>query len=268
MAADEGERRMLFDIRGRRKNVVKVVYAVLAILMGTSLFLVIGPFNIASLFEDKNALNAASQFEDQAERIERKLRKEPDNEQLLLALTRARINAGNGLITSNPETGQIAYTPEMRDQFALASESWSQYLEATDEPNPGGAQLAANALFVLAQVSRTGAEIESNLQETARAQRIVAEARPSLGSLSTLATYLYYAADFKGAEQARKQALTYANTKFEREKIENDLDGAEKQGRSIKQQLVQFEKEAEKRGKNAEPELGNVLPGSTSLGAP
>jgi len=39
----DGERRMLFDIRGRRKNVVKVVYAILAVMMGASLFLVVGP---------------------------------------------------------------------------------------------------------------------------------------------------------------------------------------------------------------------------------
>ena len=45
----DGERRMLFDIRGRRKHVVKVVYAILALLMGASLFLVVGPVNIGSL---------------------------------------------------------------------------------------------------------------------------------------------------------------------------------------------------------------------------
>ena len=45
------QRRMVFDIRGRRKNVVKVVYAALAILMGASLILVAGPgINFGSLF--------------------------------------------------------------------------------------------------------------------------------------------------------------------------------------------------------------------------
>lgn len=270
MAANDGERRMLFDIRGRRKNVVKVVYAILALLMGASLFLVIGPFNIAGLFEDKNAVsNAAIQFEEQAETLERKLKKDPQDSQKLLSLTRARINAGNSLVVTDPETGQIAYTPEMRDQLALASEAWSKYLQSTDEPSPSGAQLAANALFTLAQVSRTSAEIEQNLKGTGEAQRIVAEARPSLGSLSSLATYLYYAGDFKAADQARKEAAGFANTKFEREKIENDLDEAEKQGRSIKVQLAQFEKEAEEKGKKTgEPELGGVLPGSTSLESP
>ena len=37
---------MVFDIRGRRRHVVKVVYAILAVLMGASLFLVVGPVNI------------------------------------------------------------------------------------------------------------------------------------------------------------------------------------------------------------------------------
>ena len=42
MAQGGKEHRMVFDIRGRRKHVVKVVYAVLAVLMGASLFLVVG----------------------------------------------------------------------------------------------------------------------------------------------------------------------------------------------------------------------------------
>ncbi len=43
MAKKDGERRMVFDTGGRRKDVVKVVYAVLAVLMGLSLLLVVGP---------------------------------------------------------------------------------------------------------------------------------------------------------------------------------------------------------------------------------
>ena len=34
MANKDGERRMVFDTGGRRKGVVKVVYAILAVLMG------------------------------------------------------------------------------------------------------------------------------------------------------------------------------------------------------------------------------------------
>ena len=53
----DGERRMLFDIRGRRKHVVRVVYAILALLMGASLFLVVGPVNLGSLLSNTNETN-------------------------------------------------------------------------------------------------------------------------------------------------------------------------------------------------------------------
>ena len=50
---------MLFDIRGRRKHVVRVVYAILALLMGASLFLVVGPFSIGSLVGNGGATDAS-----------------------------------------------------------------------------------------------------------------------------------------------------------------------------------------------------------------
>ncbi len=60
----DGERRMLFDIRGRRKHVVRVVYAILALLMGASLFLVVGPFNIGQpgrrLQHDRSAASSST----------------------------------------------------------------------------------------------------------------------------------------------------------------------------------------------------------------
>ena len=56
-----GERRMLFDIRGKRKHVVRVVYAILALLMGASLFLVVGPVNIGSLLGNSTSSADATQ---------------------------------------------------------------------------------------------------------------------------------------------------------------------------------------------------------------
>src|SRR4051794_40203334 len=99
MAKKSGERRMVFDTGGRRRGVVKVVYAILAVLMGFSLLLVVGPAPLQSLFGISNEVSsAAAQFEEQAERAEVKLRKDPQNPDLLLSLTRAQINAGNALV--------------------------------------------------------------------------------------------------------------------------------------------------------------------------
>ena len=79
--ASGGERRMLFDIRGKRKHVVRVVYAILALLMGASLFLVVGPVNIGALLGNSTTTSETTKiFDERAERLERELRKNPDDE--------------------------------------------------------------------------------------------------------------------------------------------------------------------------------------------
>jgi hypothetical protein len=260
MAGNDGERRMLFDIRGKRRNVVKVVYAVLALLMGASLFLVVGPAPIQDIFGIEDAATSASdQLEEQAERVEVKLKKDPENPDLLLSLTRARINAGNSLAVPNPETGEIGFTPEARQQLFLATEAWDKYLKATDEPNAAGAQLAAQAFFGLAQTARTLGEAESNVREAASAQQIVAEDRPSLGSLSSLAIFRYFSFDFKGAEQARKEAASFTNTKFERENLGKELDQYKERGQEFEKQVAKIEQEAEKAREEGKPVTGNPL---------
>jgi hypothetical protein len=267
MAKSGGERRLVFDTRGRRRNVVKVVYAILALLMGASLFLLAGP-GIGGIFSQGVSNNAASQLEDQAERVELKLKKNPQDPQLLLSLTRARISAANALAATNPETGEVAYTPEARHQLEEASEAWSKYLKATDEPSSGAAQLAAQALFGLAQTSRTGPEALVNLRAAAQAQQIVAEARPSLGSLSTMAIYRYYSFDYDGAAKARKEAATYANTKFERENLGNELDQISKRGHEFQKQLAQIEKEAKQARTKGESSSANPLAENNPLASP
>lgn len=259
MASNDGERRMLFDIRGRRKNVVKVVYAVLALLMGASLFVAVGPFNISELFNSANNADASGTFIEQAEKAEAKLKKDPEDPDLLLAVTKARINAGNTMATINPETGAPEVSSEGKAQLELASDAWSRYLKATDEPKAGGAQAAAPMLFTLAQYSRVGPEATLNLRAAARAQQIVAEQRPSLGSLSTLAIYQAYSGDFAGAKKSEKEAGKYANTKFERENLQNELDQVEKVAREFQKQLAEIEKEAKKARERGEPALSNPL---------
>ncbi len=269
MAKKDGERRMVFDTGGRRRGVVKVVYAILAVLMGLSLLLVIGPAPLQEIFGIKDEVSrAADQFEEQAEKAELKLKQNPQDSALLLSLTRARINAGNSLAESNPETGEVAYPPEATQQLQAASESWSKYLKSTDEPNAGAAQVAAQALFGLAQTARNGPEAELNVKAAAQAQQIVAESRPSIGSLSTLAIYRLYSFDYKGAAKAQKEAKPYANTKFERENLDNELKQISKRAHEFQKQLAGIEKEAEKAREKGEPAVANPLSEENPLGGP
>jgi hypothetical protein len=266
MASGGKEHRMVFDIRGRRKHVVKVVYAILAVLMGASLFLVVGPVNIGNFFgNESGGGNPAAAFEEQAERIEHRLQKNPEDADQMLALTRARINAGNVLVEET--SGGRFLKPEGREQLELASEAWSDYLGTADKPSATGAQQMSATLFTLAQTSPSGPEAENNIKAATEAQKIVAEQRPSLGSLSTLALYTMYTFDYAAANQAGREAVKFAHSKFERENFENQLEEVEKKAKGFQEQLKELEKASKGGGKGGlgNP-LGGGLTGGTSLG--
>jgi len=265
---DSGEHRMVFDIRGKRRHVVKVVYAILAILMGLSLFLVTGAINVNTLFGNGGGESGsgAKIYEEQAQRIERKLVKSPEDPELLLALSRAQLNAGNQSVEQTSE-GQLAITEEAVQWYREASESWSKYLAATDEPSPSGAQLIAPTFVTLAESAPSAPQFEENMTFAAEAQQIVAEKRPSLNSLSTLAIYQYFAFEPAAAEKTREEAIALTNGKFERENLENQLDEYKKRSAEAEKQLKALEKQNKElgTGKQAlENPLGGL--GSPSLG--
>jgi hypothetical protein len=250
MAKGDNEHQMLFDLRGKRRNVVKVVYATLAVLMGLSLFLVIGGFNIAELFNNSNGSGeAAEQFEEQSERIEAKLVKSPEDPDLLVALTRAQINTGNSLVTVE-DNGQQVMTLAAFQEYEKASDTWGKYLEASSgEPSVGLALLMAPTFFRMAENSRTLQEARSNVTAAAEAQEIVSEQRPSINSFSTLAYYLYFTGDFAAAEAAEDKAKTFAKGKPEEESIEKQLT-------EVRQRAKQFDKEVKKSEQQAQAGAG------------
>ncbi len=264
MAANDGERRMLFDIRGRRKNVVRVVYALLAALMGLSLIFVLGPAPFSDLFGggSSSGSNNAEPFEEQAARIEQRLKQSPEDPALLLNLTRARTNAGNQLAVLNPETGEPALTAEARVQLEKAGTAWDEYLAATDKPNPSGAILASGNYFRLAQTSRTPAEIEVNLAAAADAQQILVDQRRSAGALATLALYRYFSFEYEEARKLTQEAAKLATTKFERENLDNEAEQIEANARALQQQFKEIEESSKGQGKQAlENPLGGGLGG-------
>ena len=242
MASGDNEHRMLFDLRGKRRNVVKVVYATLAVLMGLSLFLVIGGFNIAELFNGgSNTVNAAEPYEEQAERIEARLKKAPNDPDLLLSLTRARVNAANAQVTVEP-SGQQAITSEGFAQYEQAYQSWSDYLDATDKPSANLALLMSSALVQMAEFAETFQLAETRINAAVEAQQIVADQRPSLNAFSTLALYSYFTGDFAAAEEARAKAKKFASGKAERDAIDKQLDEVKKNAQKYLNEKAKAEK--------------------------
>ena len=266
MAQGDNEHRMVFDIRGRRRHVVKFVYAVLAILMALSLFLVTGALNVSSLFGGSSSSESAvASLEKQAENVEAKLAKNPGDEDVMANLTRARISVANAMLTNGAGESQSG-VEEYKQELAQASEDWSNYLKAAKEPSPGLATQVAPALFQLAELSSSSTAAEENVKAATEAQELVAEARPSLGSYSTLAFYALFTQNYKAAEEAREKAAKYATTKFERESFENKYEEVEKNAKEFGKQL-QTEKatKSESAGKESLKSPFKGL-GGTSLG--
>lgn len=250
MASGGNEHRMVFDIRGKRRHVVKFVYAILAILMGASLFLVVGPVNIGSLLGNQSSGGSAAKvFEEQAERIERRLVKDPTDEALLLALTRAQIGTGNAEVETDPTTGAQTVPPAARHHFEAAGESWDRYLKQTAEPSTTGAQLVAGTFFKLAEGSNGIAEAVENVSKATEAQQIAATLRPTLNSLSTLAIYQYFNGEFAAGDQTAKQAAAKASSKAEGKTIENQLGEYRKRGEEFEKQKKELEKAEKEAGK-------------------
>lgn len=250
MAQGNQQHRMVFDIRGRRRHVVKAVYAILAVLMAASLFLVTGAINLNSILGTSSSGSSATKsLEEQAERIEAKLVKTPEDEDLLLNLTRTRINVANTMVTNGAFESQGG-GEEVKQQLAQASEDWSKYLKAAAEPSAGLAIQVAPAMFELAELSSTSVEALENVKAATEAQEIVAEQRPSLNSLSTLAIYQAFAQEFPASKKSGEEAAKFANSKFERESLENKLEETNKNAKEFGQGVEAEEAAKQKNGKS------------------
>jgi len=246
--AQGGERRMLFDIRGRRRHVVRVVYAILALLMGASLFLVVGPFNVANLINNGSTTSPAKVLQEQVERQEAKLRREPENEAVMAALVRSHLGAANALSEKDPATGATILTHEGHLELEAASRVWGEYLKQADSPNPIVASLMAQGYAGLAETSAGNEETKEFIAKAAETQNVAAEGQPTVNSLSTLALYQYFAGDFAAGDQAAKGAAEAA-PKAERKEVKKQTAEFRKRGKEFAKQSKEFAKTEKEQGK-------------------
>ncbi len=222
---------MLFDLRGRRRNFIRVIYAMLAILMGGGLILFgIGGEVSGGLLDGLGVGGDGDTagFEDQIDEAEKAVAANPQNPAALLELARVRVSAGTAELDVDQETGLETATTESKQEFEKAADAWDRYLKvAPGAPSPEVAVLISKAYVSLAESATNAEDALSNIQAAADAQQIVADATPSQGSVSQLAIFLYFAGDTAGAEKAAAQAESLAQP-------------AQKQ--QLKQQLAQFKK--------------------------
>jgi hypothetical protein len=277
--AEEPERGMLFDLKGRKKRVIQVIYVMLAFVMAASLLVIglpggINPFGSGSSVISQDTADLATE---RATRIERKLRKDPDNTRLQEELIRERIVAGNALVEVDGDSQVVG--PEAVEQYDLAATAWERYLNDVDgKPDRGVSQLVAGTLFSLAQ-GATVAQFEANMKDAANAQAFVAAAGKDefrnedgpapTGLLVTLATYQLYALEFDKARRTRQEALGFADSPGQRKEINRTLDAVEKDAKRVEKALKRIKKQARKEGGASLEQPAGGLGGSTlSPGTP
>src|ERR687897_2821387 len=237
---------MLFDLRGKRRRFIQVVYALLAalFLIGFVGFGVGSEAGSGGIFDalgigGDDTSSSNPQYDEDIDEAEQRLQQDPKDEQALLTLAQTHYLAGQGELETDETTGEPVLTDEARVDFDESIAAWERYLKLAKKPSDNVATQVVNSYVFL-----------NDAEGAAETQRIVAEARPSQGAYSNLAFYLYLAGDFEGGDEAAKRAVAEAEGS-QRKSIENQLARLEEQARK-------FEKRQKKQAGKA-PEGANPL---------
>jgi len=236
---------MLFDLRGKRRRFIQVVYALLAalFLIGFVGFGVGSEAGAGGIFDalgvgggDSSSSNP--QYDEDIDEAEQRLEQDPKDEQALLQLAQTRYLAGQAELEADEATGEPVLTDESRTQFDESISAWERYMKLAKRPSDNVATQVVNSYVFL-----------NDAAGAAKTQRIVAEARPSQGAYSNLAFYLYLSGDFEGGDEAAKRAVAEAEGS-QRKSVENQLARLEEQARKLEKQQA---KQAEQAPEGANP---------------
>jgi hypothetical protein len=236
---------MLFDLRGKRRRMIQVVYALLA-----ALFLIsfvgfgVGSEVSGGIFDalgvgggDSSSSNP--QFDEDIENAEQRLEQNPNDERALLALARTHYAAGQSTLEQDPETGAAVATEDSTQEFTAATEAWEQYLDTKPKkPDSGVALQLLQAYQLLVQSDTDPTELQVHLDGGRETARIAAEAQPSPNTYFTLAQFAYLSGDAELGREAADQVLKGASG-FQAKRAEKDFASLEKQGEQLQKQITQ-----------------------------
>jgi hypothetical protein len=191
---------MLFDLKGKRRRVVQVVYLGLAVLMGGGLVLFgIGGDVSGGLFDafSERGGSGGSQIEDRIEDAEKRLETNPRDVAALRVLIRDNYSLAND--EADPNTG--VFGQDARDELQKSSQAWQRYIEVADEPEPGLAQI---------MVQVYGQNALNDAQNGVRAAEIVAEDNESASAYLQLLQFAVLAGQERKADLAGQKAIELA----------------------------------------------------------
>ena len=236
---------MLFELGGRRKRVIQVIYVFLALLLGVGLVgLGIGGSANGGIFDalglTDSGSSGSSQFDQQIDNANENLDANPDNTQALLTLARYQYLKGQQSLETDDQ-GNVSISDDSISAWQDATDAWERYLDALpkgEKPNDDVAGLITQAYSGLAQTEDDPQVFTHQFENGAQAAFIVAEARPSVNSWLQAAAFAYYSGNPKKGEEAGKKALAEAN-QADRTAVNQQLKQLTKTGEAIAKQLKQ-----------------------------
>ena len=205
---------MLFDLRGRRRRLVQVVYLTLALLLGGGLVLFGIGGDVSGGLVDAfrgggNGQSTDSALEDRVDRQEERLRANPRDERLLQNLVRDYYS----LAVSRRESGAVGFPADARDDLRQAGSYWQRYADTADEPNADTARYAL-------QVYDEGAL--NRPKEAQKAAAIIAREANDTVSYLNLVQIAVRAGDTRTADLAGQKAIELA-PKDQRKAVEQQV---------------------------------------------
>jgi hypothetical protein len=233
---------VLFDLRGKRKRVVQVSYALLAAIFlvgfigigigsGSSTGGIFDVFGLGGSGNSGGSLD--DQFDDQIDDANQQLATDPKDTAALLKLAKYEYYKAKQGVTQDQTTGEISISEAAHTELGKSVDAWEKYLKVNKgKPNPAVAAQIVQAYYFL-----------SDAGGAAEAQRIVASNQPSSGSYGQLAFYLYFAGNISEGDQAANKAESEA-PKSQRSQVKQQLEQIRKQAVKAKKQLAKAQKNA------------------------
>jgi tetratricopeptide (TPR) repeat protein len=189
---------MLFDLKGKRKRLVQVVYVGLAVLFGGGLVLFGVGGNVSGGLVDAfrgGGGGDTSQFGDLVERAERRAVQNPREPKVWLDVVRAQFNLASSPEGSDAESGQL--TDRGQQAIIEVAQAWERYLRLKPEKvDANAASFAALAYGAL-----------QDYDKAVKTQRLSVEARPSANGYFQLADFAYRAGQVDAGDRAAKEAV-------------------------------------------------------------
>lgn len=228
---------MLFDLRGKRKRFLQIIFALLAGIFTISFVgFGIGSDAGGGLFDAVGIGGGGHgggggnsprnpQFERQLEEAEQRLEANPRDEEALVEIARVRFLAGQDGLEQDDQ-GNVLVSDESRAQFEDGVAAWQSYIDLEPEEPDTNTGLLVVESYVRLNDAAGAAEV----------QRILVAADPTSRSLSDLALYLYSDGQLKQGDKVAERAIAAAS-KDERAGVRSQLEGIGEQARQVSRQV-------------------------------